>query len=56
MVIATKYTSGFDEKSHIRANTQGNHLKSLHLAVKKSLERLQTDYSMFCPSLGYGQF
>lgn len=47
MVIATKFTtnahSGEGDKK-ILSNFQGNGPKSLHVAVKKSLERLQTDY------------
>ncbi|EHK24015.1 uncharacterized protein TRIVIDRAFT_45299 [Trichoderma virens Gv29-8] len=47
LVIATKFTS--DYRSHElgkgRApNFQGNHRKSLHLSVRDSLKKLQTDY------------
>ena len=48
LVIATKYTSnyqtykGFDK--HIPANFGGNGTKSLHLSVRDSLKKLQTDY------------
>jgi aryl-alcohol dehydrogenase-like predicted oxidoreductase len=47
MVIATKFTTGYrtvgaDEK--IKSNFQGNHSKSIHLSVKASLKKLQTDY------------
>ncbi|KAK1068102.1 hypothetical protein LTR33_011213, partial [Friedmanniomyces endolithicus] len=47
MVIATKFTTGFRSQSapeNIKANFQGNHAKSLHLSVKHSLRKLQTDY------------
>lgn len=47
LVIATKYTS--DCRSHELGkgkapNFQGNHRKSLHLSVRESLKKLQTDY------------
>ncbi|KAL2783887.1 norsolorinic acid reductase [Aspergillus keveii] len=48
MVIATKYTSGY--RTHNRAeeplqsNYVGNSMKSMHLSVAKSLEKLQTSY------------
>lgn len=47
LVIATKYTSDF--RSHELGkgkapNFQGNHRKSLHLSVRESLKKLQTDY------------
>ncbi|KAL7907301.1 NADP-dependent oxidoreductase domain-containing protein [Trichoderma velutinum] len=47
LVIATKYTSDF--RSHELGkgktpNSQGNHRKSLHLSVRDSLKKLQTDY------------
>ncbi|KAK0875328.1 hypothetical protein LTR87_010818 [Friedmanniomyces endolithicus] len=47
MVLATKFTTGFRPQSapeNIKANFQGNHAKSLHLSVKHSLRKLQTDY------------
>jgi aryl-alcohol dehydrogenase-like predicted oxidoreductase len=47
LVIATKFTSDF--RSHELGkgkapNFQGNHRKSLHLSVRESLKKLQTDY------------
>ncbi|KAL6696875.1 putative aryl-alcohol dehydrogenase [Trichoderma pleuroticola] len=47
LVIATKFTSDF--RSHQLGkgkapNFQGNHRKSLHLSVRESLKKLQTDY------------
>ncbi|PTB68389.1 Aldo/keto reductase [Trichoderma citrinoviride] len=47
LVIATKFTS--DYRSHelgkgTAPNFQGNHRKSLHLSVRDSLKKLQTDY------------
>ncbi|MCJ1328664.1 hypothetical protein MMC10_005341 [Thelotrema lepadinum] len=48
IVLATKYTSnyqtykGFDK--HIPSNFGGNGSKSLHLSVRDSLKKLQTDY------------
>ncbi|KAL7928369.1 NADP-dependent oxidoreductase domain-containing protein [Trichoderma chlorosporum] len=47
LVIATKYTS--DYRSHELGkgktpNFMGNHRKSLHLSVRDSLKKLQTDY------------
>ncbi|KAK3109231.1 hypothetical protein LTR53_017741 [Teratosphaeriaceae sp. CCFEE 6253] len=47
MVIATKFTTGFRPQNtpeKIKANFQGNHAKSLHVSVKHSLKKLQTDY------------
>ncbi|KAK0634096.1 NADP-dependent oxidoreductase domain-containing protein [Immersiella caudata] len=51
MVIATKYTTSFlavepdmPAKANILINYGGNGSKSLHLSVKASLEKLQTDY------------
>lgn len=47
MVIATKYTTGYQMEKHpkkIQSNFQGNHAKSLHMSVKASLKKLQTDY------------
>ncbi|TKA66471.1 Norsolorinic acid reductase A [Friedmanniomyces simplex] len=47
MVIATKFTTGFrpqDAPENVKANFQGNHAKSLHVSVKHSLKKLQTDY------------
>lgn len=47
MVIATKFTtafrSGYGDTENI-VNTTGNGTKSLHLSVKASLKKLQTDY------------
>jgi len=47
IVLATKYTSDF--RSHALGkgkapNFAGNHRKSLHLSVRESLRKLQTDY------------
>ncbi|RFU78260.1 aryl-alcohol dehydrogenase aad14 [Trichoderma arundinaceum] len=47
LVLATKFTS--DYRSHALGkgnapNFQGNHRKSLHLSVRDSLKKLQTDY------------
>ncbi|KAL7951987.1 putative aryl-alcohol dehydrogenase [Trichoderma barbatum] len=47
LVIATKFTS--DYRSHELGkgkapNFQGNHRKSIHLSVRDSLKKLQTDY------------
>lgn len=47
MVIATKYTTNY--KMHAigkneAVNFGGNHKKSLHLSVRDSLKKLQTDY------------
>lgn len=53
IVLATKYTtnylavdpaSSFPPKAQILANFSGNGSKSMHLSVKASLEKLQTDY------------
>ena len=48
MVVATKYTTAFQRyKGHdgiIQSNTSGNGSKSLHLSLKNSLRKLQTDY------------
>ncbi|KAH6605555.1 aryl-alcohol dehydrogenase AAD14 [Trichoderma cornu-damae] len=47
LVIATKYTSDYRtyELGGGRAHSfQGNHRKSLHLSVRDSLKKLQTDY------------
>lgn len=46
-VIATKYTTNFRAGPNappIMSNFTGNGTKSLHLSVKASLEKLQTDY------------
>ncbi|KAL3476595.1 NADP-dependent oxidoreductase domain-containing protein [Aspergillus californicus] len=48
MVIATKYTNGyraahFDEQP-LQSNYVGNSIKSMHLSVNASLEKLQTNY------------
>lgn len=47
LVIATKYTTDF--QSHLLGlgtmpNCSGNHRKSLHISVRDSLRKLQTDY------------
>lgn len=48
MVVATKYTTcytnyaGFDNRIH--SNAAGNGTKSLHVSVRQSLKKLQTDY------------
>ncbi|KAL2207667.1 Aldo/keto reductase [Sarocladium strictum] len=47
LIIATKYTS--DYRAHALGkgnapNTSGNHKKSLHVSVRDSLRKLQTDY------------
>lgn len=47
LVLATKYTS--DYRSHAEGkgkapNCSGNHRKSLHISVRDSLKKLQTDY------------
>jgi aryl-alcohol dehydrogenase-like predicted oxidoreductase len=47
MVIATKYTSAFKQKSHPhlqQSNFGGNSAKSLRLSLESSLEKLQTSY------------
>ncbi|KXX76151.1 Norsolorinic acid reductase A [Madurella mycetomatis] len=50
MVIATKYTTNYQAvdgqppKQNILVNFNGNGTKSLHMSVKASLEKLQTDY------------
>lgn len=48
MVIATKFTTGWQAyKGHdkiIQANFGGNNKKSLHLSLRDSLKKLQTDY------------
>ncbi|KAK4890815.1 hypothetical protein LTR27_010516 [Elasticomyces elasticus] len=47
IVLATKFTTGFrgqDAPENIKANLQGNHVKSLHISLKHSLRKLQTDY------------
>ncbi|PWY92856.1 sterigmatocystin biosynthesis dehydrogenase stcV [Aspergillus heteromorphus CBS 117.55] len=48
MVIATKYTTGY-RRAHvttepIQSNYVGNSVKSMHLSVNRSLQKLQTDY------------
>ncbi|KAL2862226.1 aldo/keto reductase [Aspergillus lucknowensis] len=48
IVLATKYTTGF-RAAHfatepIQSNFVGNSAKSMHVSVKRSLEKLQTDY------------
>ncbi|KAI4094498.1 MAG: hypothetical protein L6R37_007241 [Teloschistes peruensis] len=44
MVIATKYTTGFQFEKNIKSNYQGNHSKSLRVSVETSLKNLQTAY------------
>jgi aryl-alcohol dehydrogenase-like predicted oxidoreductase len=47
IVIATKYTTQYrawEEGKGKTVNTSGNHKKSLHLSVRDSLRKLQTDY------------
>lgn len=47
MVIATKYTTDFTSHAigkNESANLAGNHRKSLHVSLHRSLEKLQTDY------------
>ena len=48
MVIATKFTTPFESyKGHdeiIHSNSAGNNTKSLHVSLKNSLRKLQTDY------------
>ena len=48
MVIATKYTTNFASykfgKSIKSANYGGNSRKSMHISVRESLKKLQTDY------------
>jgi len=47
IVLATKYTSGYKdswEEHPIHVNHAGNSAKSLHISVKDSLKKLQTDY------------
>ncbi|PWN89751.1 Aldo/keto reductase [Acaromyces ingoldii] len=47
IVLSSKFSMSFKfdrEESPIRANYAGNSIKSLRLSVKKSLEKLQTDY------------
>ena len=48
MIVATKYTTAFQRykanDGSIQSNTAGNGTKSLHLSLKNSLRKLQTDY------------
>lgn len=46
IVIATKYSTNFraNHPEEIGINFQGNGTKSMHTSVKRSLEKLQTDY------------
>ena len=47
MVIATKYTAGYKGHSASikhQSNYTGNSVKSMHVSVRDSLEKLQTDY------------
>lgn len=63
MVIATKYTTGY--KRHVpelmQSNTGGTGSKSMHVSVRESLKKLQTDYidlvsgRTSCRCCGYGE-
>lgn len=46
LVLATKYTMPYRVRGHekIKANYQGNHVKSMRLSVEASLKKLKTDY------------
>ncbi|EED18900.1 aldo/keto reductase, putative [Talaromyces stipitatus ATCC 10500] len=48
IVLATKFTANFRaahfDKEPIQSNFSGNSMKSMHISLKKSLEKLQTDY------------
>jgi aryl-alcohol dehydrogenase-like predicted oxidoreductase len=47
IVLATKFTTGYKdswEDHPIHVNHAGNSAKSLHISVKDSLKKLQTDY------------
>ncbi|KAI1170362.1 aldo/keto reductase [Nemania sp. FL0916] len=46
MVIATKYTTNYraDRSDELLINFQGNGTKNLHVSVRASLQKLQTDY------------
>ncbi|KAL8662295.1 MAG: hypothetical protein Q9202_004823 [Teloschistes flavicans] len=44
MVIATKFTTGFQFDKSIKSNYQGNHSKSLRVSLETSLKNLQTAY------------
>ena len=47
VVLATKYTTSYrawEEGPGLPANFSGNHAKSLHMSVRDSLRKLQTDY------------
>ncbi|CED82260.1 aryl-alcohol dehydrogenase [Phaffia rhodozyma] len=47
MVIATKFTSSYRsyaEGKNETVNSAGNHKKSLHISLRDSLKKLQTDY------------
>jgi aryl-alcohol dehydrogenase-like predicted oxidoreductase len=48
MVIATKYTSnytGYNKgKGLPSVNSSGNHTRSLHVSLRDSLKKLQTDW------------
>lgn len=47
MVIATKFTTGYRHwqiGKNEAVNFAGNHKKSLHLSLRDSLKKLQTDY------------
>lgn len=47
MVIATKFTTGYANHKFGKnktVNFLGNHKKSMHMSVRDSLKKLQTDY------------
>ncbi len=48
MVIATKYTTGYTSyklgKNSHSVNFTGNHKRSMHVSVRDSLKKLQTDW------------
>lgn len=48
MVVATKYTVGYKNHDHetwkLQSNYGGNSVKSMHISVRESLQKLKTDY------------
>jgi aryl-alcohol dehydrogenase-like predicted oxidoreductase len=47
LVLATKYTTDYKSHEHGKGkvvNFCGNHKKSLHMSLRDSLDKLQTDY------------
>lgn len=48
MVVATKYTVGYKNHDHetwkLQSNYGGNSIKSMHISVRESLQKLKTDY------------